>query len=88
MSTEVSIEANTAAKPTQHQRSETDLVVTLSGAEISLVRAYDSLDRDRSGSFGFGWRLANRDLQLEVNVPLSGREELGVHTGSCCIPQW
>ena len=42
-----------------------------------MIREYDSLSRDESGTFGFGWRLANRDTFIETNVPATGRETQG-----------
>ncbi len=78
-SAEIVVEANTPTKPTQYRRSATDLTVQLGGVAIALVREYDSLGRDRSGTFGFGWRLANRDMHIETNVPSTRREEAGVY---------
>ena len=43
--TTIIVEADTATKPTQYLRSETDLSVTLAGSVFNLVRTYDSLDR-------------------------------------------
>ncbi|MGE3817844.1 MAG: putative Ig domain-containing protein, partial [Isosphaeraceae bacterium] len=76
---EVVVEASTAAKPTQYLRAETDLSVALAGATIDLVRAYDSLTGEVSGTFGFGWRLANRDADVRTDVPPTGREALGAY---------
>jgi YD repeat-containing protein len=75
---EASIEVASATKTGQYLRSETDLTVTLDGVPLSLVRMYDSLARDRVGSFGPGWRLANRDVDLRTDVPPTGRENLAV----------
>ncbi len=77
-STEAVIEVNTAAKPAQYRRRETDRSVSLGGATVDLVREYDSLAADTAGTFGFGWRLANRDTAIQTNVPATGREALGV----------
>jgi YD repeat-containing protein/VCBS repeat-containing protein len=77
--TEIVVEADTAAKPTQYLRQETDLSAVLGGATVNLVREYDSLARGASGSFGFGWRLANRDTDIATNVPLTGHEASGVY---------
>ena len=76
---EVVVEADTSTKSDEYQRAETDLVVQLGGATIDLVRAYDSLDSGQSGSFGYGWRLANRDMQLQTDVPPTGSEALGIY---------
>lgn len=76
---ELVVEANSAAKPSQYLQSQTDLTVNLGGVPVSLVRMYDSLRRDRDGLLGFGWRLVNRDFQVEAGVPPTGREGLGVY---------
>src|SRR5262249_21542867 len=67
----------TAAKPAQYARAENDLTVQLGSTMLGLVRVYDSLDRDRAATFGAGWRLANRDVEIETNVPPTGPEALG-----------
>src|SRR5262249_37078379 len=61
-----------------YQRSEADLTTDLGGVPVSLTRAYDSGLRDRSGAFGFGWRLVNGDTLLQTDVAPTGREALGV----------
>ncbi len=73
------IEINTSQKSSQYQRSETDLTVTLEGVNLDLIRVYDSLNSSHSATFGHGWRLGNTDTQIQTNVPLSGRENLGVY---------
>src|SRR5439155_21786475 len=57
---EVTVEAHTSAKPAEYRRAETDLSATLGGVTFDVVREYDSLAAGRPGTFGFGWRLANR----------------------------
>src|SRR5262249_40633242 len=76
--TQVTVEASTSTKPTQYLRSETDITVQIGTATVSLVRQYDSLNSALPGTFGFGWRLANRDFDIQTNVPPTGREDLGV----------
>ena len=56
--TEIIVEADTPAKPTQYLPAETDITVQLDGTTVSLVRQYDSLSRTsraRSATAG-GWR--------------------------------
>jgi YD repeat-containing protein len=77
-SSEALIEIAGAAKPGQFVRRETDLAVTLDGVALDLVREYDSLATGNAGSFGPGWRLALRDLDLQTDVPATGREASGV----------
>jgi YD repeat-containing protein/VCBS repeat-containing protein len=75
---EALIEIASAAKPGQLLGSESDLSLTLDGVAIDLVRQYDSLAVANEGSFGTGWRLALRDVDLQTDVPLTGRESAGV----------
>ena len=60
--------------------SFTDLTVPVSGIPIQVVRSYDSLRADRKGDFGYGWRLEFRDTDLQVGLPESGLEHIGVFT--------
>ncbi len=73
------IEIDTAAKSTQYLTSATDLTVQLGGATISLVRQYDSLEANQSGTFGYGWRLANTDVDIQTDVPPTGLESSGIY---------
>ena len=85
--TDTTIEINSGTK-SHFLRAETDLTVTLAGETVDIVRQYDSLSmfpsplggegKGEGDTFGFGWRLANRDFNLEANVPATGREESGV----------
>jgi YD repeat-containing protein len=72
------VEADTAARPTQYLRSETDLSVTLAGSVFNLVRTYDSLDAGQSGTFGYGWRLASQDTDIQTTVLPTGHESTGI----------
>ena len=76
---DIVVEADTVAKPTQYLTSVTDLSMQLDGTTVNLVRQYDSLEQDQSGTFGYGWRLANTDTDIQTNVPLTGNEDLGVY---------
>jgi len=75
---ELMVEVATLAKPTQYLHSQTDLAVLLDGQMINIVRIYNSLLKDRSGTFGFGWRLVNRDfdIQTDVSAALGGETSL------------
>ncbi len=42
-----------------------------------MVRVYDSLSQDDSGTFGYGWRLLNRDSDIQTNVVPTGHEGSG-----------
>ena len=77
--TSIIVEVDTALKPTQYLNSVTDLTVQLDGVNVSLVRQYDSLEQNQAGTFGYGWRLANTDTDIQTNVPLTGNEDLGVY---------
>ncbi|TVS15269.1 MAG: tandem-95 repeat protein, partial [Planctomycetaceae bacterium] len=77
---EIAVEVNSSVKAARYLRSETDLAVELDGIGVELVRSYDSLLSDRTQSFGLGWRLAHRDVNLETDVAPTGREHLGVYS--------
>jgi hypothetical protein len=49
----------------------------LDGHAVVIARQYDSLASGDPGSFGYGWRLALRDTNIQSDVPLTGRESLG-----------
>lgn len=49
--------------------SFTDLSIPVTGVPIVVGRTYDTLDANRTGDFGFGWRLEFRDARLRTSVP-------------------
>jgi RHS repeat-associated protein len=55
--------------------SQEDTIITVGGIPLSVVRTYDSFQKDKSGDFGFGWSysIANMDIQLEED-----REDMAV----------
>lgn len=54
-------------KPGRVTFTVTDLKVPLAGMPIAISRTYDSLNRGKSGDFGFGWSLsASVDLQVDA----------------------
>jgi RHS repeat-associated protein len=54
-------------KPGRVTFTVTDLKVPLAGMPIAISRTYDSLNRDKSGDFGFGWTLSTSvDLQVDA----------------------
>lgn len=55
-------------KPGRFSTIVTDLVVPLVGIPISVERSYDSLDRDTTGDFGNGWKLALGGTQLTTDA--------------------
>ena len=75
---EISVEVNTPAKPSAYRTSETDLSLLLGGVPVELVRAYDSLRSNVSGSLGNGWSLMGRDVDLELGTASTGHETAGV----------
>ncbi|MGA2068563.1 MAG: CARDB domain-containing protein, partial [Thermoguttaceae bacterium] len=77
--TTIIVEADTATKPTQYLRTETDLTVQLDGATFNLTRRYDSLNTGQSGSLGYGWSLAGVDTDIQTSVPPTGQEAEGVY---------
>ncbi len=60
--------------------SFTDLVIPVAGIPIEITRIYDTLQADRQGDFGYGWRLEYRDTDLRVGVPKSGLESIGIYS--------
>ncbi|QEF99058.1 tRNA(Glu)-specific nuclease WapA precursor [Stieleria maiorica] len=61
--------------------SFTDMVIPVAGIPIEITRIYDTLQADRQGDFGFGWRLEYRDTDLRVGLPKSGLEDIGIYSG-------
>lgn len=53
-------------KPGRVTKFVTDLHLPLSGLPVTISRRYDSLERGKSGDFGYGWSLAT-SVRLEVN---------------------
>ncbi len=74
--TQANVEIASQAK-SGYRRVENDLDLQLAGQTFSLGRAYDSLAAASSTKFGFGWRLAQRDVMLQTDVPRTGREASG-----------
>ncbi|MBF2017367.1 MAG: putative Ig domain-containing protein [Rivularia sp. T60_A2020_040] len=68
-STETVVEVNSTAK-TAYTRTETDLTYNFSSLPLNLTRTYNSLDNT--------WRFST-DTDIQTNVPLTGREDLGVY---------
>jgi YD repeat-containing protein len=77
--TQLAFEVNSSVKSAQYGKAQTDLSVDLGGTTLNLVRAYDSLNASDSGEFGYGWRLANTETNLQTNVPLTGQEQFGIY---------
>ena len=75
------IEVTGQNKLGQYQRSDADLTVDLGGGALfTLLRRYDSLQADTAGAFGWGWGLSGSDIRIETDIPLTGREHLGVYS--------
>ena len=66
--TESLIEVSSTAKTGRYLRDETDVTVTLAGHQVAITRQYNSFQANEAGTFGDGWRLALRDIQMESNV--------------------
>ncbi len=77
--TETVFDANTASKPGSYQQADVDLSANLGGTVVHLVRSYDSLQHDVAGTFGLGWRLANRDSDIQTSVVPTGEESRGIY---------
>jgi large repetitive protein len=61
------------------QLSFTDMVIPVAGIPIEITRVYDTLQADREGDFGYGWRLEYRNTDLRVGLPKSGLEDIGIY---------
>ncbi|MGB6300739.1 MAG: putative Ig domain-containing protein, partial [Rivularia sp. (in: cyanobacteria)] len=68
--TETVVEINSTAKTSAYTRKETDLTYNFSSLPLNITRTYNSLDNT--------WRFST-DTDIQTNVPLTGREELGVY---------
>ncbi len=73
------LEVDTVSKSLQYERTETDLSVLLGAATVNLTRVYDSLARNQSSSFGYGWSLAVEDTNLQTSVVPTGNESAGIY---------
>ena len=60
--------------------SFTDMVIPVARIPIEITRIYDTLQADRQGDFGYGWRLEYRDTDLRVGLPQSGLEDIGIYS--------
>ena len=60
--------------------SFSDMVIPVAGIPIEITRIYDTLQADRAGDFGYGWRLEYRDTDLRVGLPKSGLEDIGIYS--------
>ncbi|WP_019680070.1 VWA domain-containing protein [Ruminococcus flavefaciens] len=47
-----------------------DMNVRTGGIPLSLVRSYDSRDRNISGDFGYGWNQSAKNVSINTNGPL------------------
>lgn len=59
--------------------SFTDMTIPVGGIPVVVGRTYDSLNANRVGEFGYGWRLEYRDVDLRTSVAPSGTEDLGFY---------
>jgi YD repeat-containing protein len=76
---DLDLEVNSAEKNGQYATGIVDLSTTLGAQEVELLRQYNSLASSQSGSLGLGWSLFATDMRLETDVPVTGREALGVY---------
>ncbi|QDV24439.1 putative Ig domain-containing protein [Aureliella helgolandensis] len=60
--------------------SFTDMVIPVAGIPLEITRIYDTLQADREGDFGYGWRLEYRNTDLRVGLPKSGLEDIGIYS--------
>ncbi|HPM84791.1 MAG TPA: putative Ig domain-containing protein, partial [Candidatus Anammoximicrobium sp.] len=82
---ETIIEIAAADTSDVYRQVATDLTVELWGGTayslaVPINRYYDSAAKDIPGSAGYGWQLSIRDVNLQLNVPETGRERYGVYS--------
>jgi RHS repeat-associated protein len=58
----------------------TDITVPIAGIPVGITRIYDTLEASRESDFGYGWRLDYRDTKLQVGVPATGLEHMGIYS--------
>ena len=73
------IEIDSTSKSIQYLSTAVDLTTQLGGSTVSLTRQYDSLMAGQSGTFGYGWRLTNTDVDIQTNVMPTGAEAQGIY---------
>ena len=73
------VEADTAAKPTQYLRSETDMTVQLDGATFTLARIYDSLTTGLSRIAGLRLEPGRIETRFHTSIPPTGLEADGIY---------
>ena len=57
-----------------------DITIPVAGIPITLARTYDTLQADRTGDLGYGWRVDFRDTNLRTGLPKTGLEDLGIYS--------
>ncbi len=60
------------SKPGNFRVDFVDARLRLSGIPIEVHRVYDSLDRERPGDFGYGWRFGVQEADIRETVPETG----------------
>lgn len=72
----VVVTVDSGYKPGRLAYAVTDLNMPLAGIPIQIIRSYDSLEADRSGDFGHGWKMAFKEGRLKESVPRGSAEDL------------
>src|SRR5947207_15522228 len=75
----MTLELRSTSKIGRYVREETDFSASIAGHTLDFSRRYDSDAADLQGSFGHGWRLAWRDMDLVSDLPGTGREAFGAY---------
>jgi len=63
-------------KPGRVTYAVNDLNMPLAGIPVQITRIYDSLEADRSGDLGYGWKMAFKEGRLKESVPRESVEDL------------
>ena len=77
---ETTIEIAAADTAGSYQQVSTDLSLDFGDEALSITRIYDRSARAVAGSSGYGWQLGLRDVNLQLDLPATGREAYGVYS--------
>ncbi len=47
--------------------SQEDVVISVGGVPLRVIRTYDSFEKDKAGDFGFGWSYSIADMDIQLH---------------------
>ena len=79
---DVSINLDCPLKIGNVKFSQQDLTIPIGGYPLTVIRSYDSLNRNKDGDFGFGWTysFANMEIELDESRQLWMDENYDLYT--------